>query len=202
MKKNIINDKSKNNYDKGFVFFDFECFVNKKGVHQVNLAKAQLIENCCINKIRESKCKKCSIMYTFYNIKDFCSWSLNQKNTTQIAHNLKGYDDLFILREFLINNMPNDNKTGPESIVNGTKIISIHYKNCRYIDSYSFISAPLSSFTQTFSLTCKKGFFPHKFNDNTIACWTYIGPYPSDDMYECNHFSNGKKKRIRSMDEI
>jgi very-short-patch-repair endonuclease len=194
MKKNVLNDKSKNNYDRAFVFFDFECFVNKKNVHQVNLAKAQMINQCCINKIRSSKCKKCSIMYTFYNITDFCTWSLNQKNTTQIAHNLKGYDGLFILREFLINNMPNDNKKGPESIVNGTKIISIHYKNCRYIDSYSFISAPLSSFTKTFSLNSKKGFFPHKFNDNSIECWNYIGPYPCDDMYECKHFSNGKKK--------
>ena len=68
------------------------------------------------------------------------------------------------------------------------------YRSCRYIDSLSFINSGLHEFTNTFGLTAKKGFFPHKFNNNSDYSWNYNGPYLDDDMYGSNHFSNEKKK--------
>jgi hypothetical protein len=43
----------------------------------------------CFEKVETERCEKCRFLHTFYNISDFCSWSLKQTNTIQIAHNLK-----------------------------------------------------------------------------------------------------------------
>ena len=40
--------------------------------------------------------KKC----TFQNLGDYCDWAIKIKHTIQIAHNLKGYDGVFILKYF------------------------------------------------------------------------------------------------------
>jgi hypothetical protein len=49
--KNLIIDKSKiKQLSYGICIFYFECFVNKNGVHQVNKAKAKMINQCCFNK--------------------------------------------------------------------------------------------------------------------------------------------------------
>ena len=61
---------------KGYIFFDFEAYKGKSNL-VVNLAMAQ----------REK----------------FYKWSLKQRNTIQIAHNLKGYDGIFIFN-YIINN--------------------------------------------------------------------------------------------------
>ena len=36
----------------------------------------------------------------FYNFVNYCVWAIKQKYTIQIAHNLKGYGGLFILKYF------------------------------------------------------------------------------------------------------
>ncbi len=43
----------------------------------------------CFEKVETERCEKCKFLHTFYNISDFCLWSLKQTNTIQIAHNLK-----------------------------------------------------------------------------------------------------------------
>lgn len=48
----------------------------------------------------------------------------------------------------------------PQCIFNGTKPISISYRNVTLKDSYAFIPMALSNFSKTFNLTeLKKGFF-------------------------------------------
>ena len=121
---------------EGFIFFDFESYVNKNIEHIVNLAMAQKICYKCIDLEYSKRCVKCMTQYIFYNLEDYCNWCVQQKNTIQIAHNLKGYDGVFILQNFLRNLLPCE--TVPEDILNGCKILSIMFRKIKIIDSYSF----------------------------------------------------------------
>ena len=148
---------TKNEKFQGFVFFDFECFENKSKKHEVNLAIAQRINTCCLNILIENdRCENCKKIYQFSNIEDFGQWSIKQKNTIQIAHNLKAYDGHFILQFLLHSMLPTDQK--PNVILNGSKLLSISFRDIKYKDSHCFISQPLSAFPKTFDLNeLKKG---------------------------------------------
>ena len=87
---------------------------------------------------------------------------------------------------------PND--SFPGLLVNGTKVLSIKFRELKIIDSYSFIPSSLDSFTKTFDLTAVKGYFPHTFN--TIANTNYIGPIPAREHYCSDFFSKEKKNKI------
>jgi len=50
-----------------------------------------------------------------------------------MAHSMKGFDGVFILRWIIKNLQPTDKP--PESIMNGTKILSINYRFINIIDS-------------------------------------------------------------------
>ena len=56
-----------------------------------------------------------------------------QTKTIQIAHNLKGYDLVYILKYFLENLLPSE--TNPEVILTGCKILAIRHREIRIIDS-------------------------------------------------------------------
>ena len=58
------------------------------------------------------------------------------------------------------------NESLPQVIANGTKLMSIRFRNVKYIDSHCFIPMPLSAFAKTFELgVLKKGmFFVYKLN--------------------------------------
>ena len=51
---------------------------------------------------------------------------MRQKNTVQIAHNLKGYDGVFILKYLLENLLPCEST--PEVILTGCKILAIMHR--------------------------------------------------------------------------
>jgi hypothetical protein len=54
--------------------------------------------------------------------------------------------------------------------------------NMKLIDSYNFISQPLSKFPETFELTeLKKGYFTRWFN--TTENQPYVGPIPDIKCY-------------------
>ena len=150
--------------------FDFESMFDENNYHKVNLVK--------VGKMYDDK-----FMKTFNNIEDFISWSIEQKNSTFIAHNLKGYDGWLIHHNLKIN----FGKTPDKIILAGQKVMYMEFGRTRFIDSLNFVMAPLSSLPKTFGLDTsivKKGYFPYMFN--TIENQNYKGSFPSIDFFEPN----------------
>ena len=77
---------------EGFVFFDFESYLNEENKHVVNLAMAKKVCKECLDIPYQNRCSMCTQQYIFYSLKEYCDWCVKQKHTIQIAHNLKGYD--------------------------------------------------------------------------------------------------------------
>lgn len=101
---------------------------------------------------------------------EFC---IENKGTTYIAHNAKGYDAQFI-KEYL-----QRKGFAFNSIPDGTKLMQIVIPKLkiRIIDSANFIPAPLSEFPRMFGLAgARKGMYPYAFN--TPENWDYVGPMP------------------------
>ena len=78
---------------------------------------AQKVCKKCLDIPYENRCDECKKQYIFYSLSDYCNWALKQKNTIQIAHNLKGYDGVFILKYFLENILPFEST--PDVILTG-----------------------------------------------------------------------------------
>ena len=186
----MLNEKDpekKKDKFKGYIFFDFEAYKGETN-HVVNLAMAQRVCRNCLES--QTRCAACKHVYKFENIEKFCAWSLKQRNTIQIAHNLKGYDGIFIFNYIMKNLLPSD--TPPSVIMNGTKIIQMKFRNIKFLDSYCFIPMALSEFANSFELNeLKKGFFPHSFNKPENQ--SYIGSYPDKKFYEPEFFNLKKK---------
>ena len=140
----------------GYIFFDYEAYTN--GSHHVpNLIVAIKISILDIDKIENFMSR-----HKFFDNKTFCDWLFAQKYYTAMAHNFKGYDSMFIM-SYLVDSFTSID-TKPKIIMNGTKVISIKFRNVRIIDSYSFIPIALDKFATTFSVPFKKQYFPHLFN--------------------------------------
>ena len=108
------------------------------------------------------------------------------KDSTVLAHNMKGYDGYFIL-QYLISQ-----SVYPQNIIySGSKIMYLHVGrglNIRIIDSLNFLPMKLSALPKAFGLTeLKKGWFPHYFN--TRDNQNYVGPFPSKRYYGYNMMS-------------
>jgi len=181
-----INKKKKFN---GYIFFDYEAG-STNGTHNPNLIVIKKICCKCLDSTPTHKCNDCENIKFFDNSK-FCEWLFMQKHHVAIAHNLKGYDGVFIMNYILENFLSIDKL--PNVCLNGTKIISISFRNVTIIDSYSFLPMSLDKFSETFSIADneKKKFFPHKFN--TPENQNYVGCYPSPQYYGSNYFSIEKK---------
>ena len=124
---------------KGYIFFDFEAYKGKSN-HVVNLAMAQRVCRNCLES--DNRCAVCQHVYKFDSIEKFCKWSFKQRNTIQIAYNLKGYDGIFIFNYIINNLLPSD--TPPTVIINGTKVIQMRFRNIKILRfalfySYGFI---------------------------------------------------------------
>ena len=138
----------------------------------------------------DNRCAVCQHVYKFDSDEKFCKWSLKQRNTIQIAHNLKGYDGIFIFNYIINYLLPSD--IPPTVIINGTKIIQMRFRNIKFLDSHCFIPMALSEFATSFELSeLKKGFIPHSFNNPENQ--SYIGSYPDQKYYEPEFFSLKKK---------
>lgn len=102
--ENIRNKRKSTNFN-GFVFYDFEAYVDPETeYHVVNLAMANKVCVECIDIIRrEDRCPKCTTQYKHYNIHDFVEWMLSEENQhcIFIAHNAKGkIGDLLLKRVY------------------------------------------------------------------------------------------------------
>ena len=72
------------------------------------------------------------------------------KKSIHIAHNLKGYDGVFILKNFLENLLPCEST--PEEIKTDCKTLAIMHRQIKLIDSNSFLAMALSEFPKTFGI--------------------------------------------------
>ena len=156
----------------GYIFFDYESMC-------VDISNLIVCDKICCQCLNDGECENCGIHY-FYNNNSFCEWLLKQNNYTCLAHNLKGYDGVFIMKYLTENPIPSD--PCPEVIMNGSKVNMIKFKGIRIIDSYNFIPMALSKFGKAFGIEeLKKGYFPHKFN--TPENQDYIGDFPDASFY-------------------
>ena len=187
----LRNKKKVEKKFNGFVFFDFETYIDEEtGNHVVNLAMAQKVCLNCLDLKFEERCKDCKQTYVFNNISEYCDWCLKQKHTVQIAHNMQAYDGLFILKHFIESNIPTDRPV--DVIRRGNSLLSIMFRTIKIIDSYNYVHSGLAEFPKTFGIKeFKKGFFPHKFN--TIENQEYVGNYPSKEYYQSEYFKKSKK---------
>jgi len=161
-----------------YLFCDFES-TQDTGQHIVNLAITQ-----------DEKGVQWPI---HHNIQDWVAYLLEHgQGCTVIFHNGKGYDFQFIVNELLTGKV----RRNVQPIMVGSKILycTINLKtryspktSIRLVDSLNFLLMPLHSFTKTFGLTAKKGFYPHYFN--IPANEDYIGAIPCESMFGVSGFS-------------
>ena len=114
------------------------------------------------------------------------------KNSTVIAHNLKGFDGCFLLRYLVENNIK------PRNIItDGTKItyLFVSRLNMRLIDSLNLIPLPLAQFGKAFGLEeAEKGMFPYKFVKPQN--YNYIGAFPDKEEFGYDEMNGQKQKNF------
>ena len=123
----------------------------------------------------------------------FGAWlfSKQHKDSTVLAHNMKGYDGYFLL-DYLI-----DQSIYPSKMIySGSKVMYMHVGrglNIRVIDSLNFLNMPLAKIPKSFGLSeLKKGYFCHFFN--TVENANYVGVMPDAEYYGANQFSSAGKE--------
>ena len=108
---------------------------------------------------------------------------------------MQGFDGLFVLK-YIKDSMTNLD-TMPKVLVNGTKILTLVFRNVRLLDSFSFIPMALSKFPETFDLKeLKKGWMCHLFASEENL--NYLGPLPHPDYYGSQFFSQSKKQVLKN----
>jgi hypothetical protein len=107
---------------------------------------------------------------------------------TAVAHNMSGFDGIFLLREMVTHGVM------PEVIVKGQRILmmKVRHLGLRVVDSFNFLPMGLSKLPEAFGLSCgSKGYFPHFMNspDN----YSYVGPLPEAKYYGVDSMSVGER---------
>ena len=211
--KNKKKKKLQESKHKGYIFFDYEA-TQENIIHKPNLICALKICLDCTNQTKLNNIKNLQNipLYDNYNghdddqcecerrefisNEDFCNWLFKQKNYVAIAHNLKGYDGVFVMNFIQNNFFPKDPK--PSVIAHGSKILSIYWKGVKLIESYSFIPNAFANFPKCFGFSdFKKGFFPHFFN--TDSNQNFIGSYPDKKFYGYEACHLQKKSNLTNL---
>ncbi|XP_034645440.1 uncharacterized protein LOC117887198 [Trachemys scripta elegans] len=138
---------------KYIFFYDFEC-TQETGLHTPNYIFAMSLKS---EKSWEFKGDE----YLSVFVKTFIGKvSGTQFLDTFLAHNSKGYDAYFIVRQLL------KEKMGLELITQGSKLMCVEIKalGIRFIDSLNFLPMKLSKLPQVMGFEGCKGYFPHFFN--------------------------------------
>ena len=109
------------------------------------------------------------------------------------AHNAKGYDNHFVLRDLF-----NRGFTTPEMITSGSKVLRACVGNVKFLDSLLIFQQPLASLPKAFGLEhlVKKGHFPHMFH--TSENMNYIGPFPDIKYFNTKYL---KKDALKDLNE-
>ncbi len=96
------------------------------------------------------------------------------------------YDGYFILNYIVSNVLPSEKL--PQIVLNGSKILVIHFANVTIKDSINFIPMALAKLPKCFDLIeLRKGYFPHFFN--TIENQNYCGKIPAHEYYGYKYMS-------------
>ncbi len=158
--------------------------------HDANLCVAVKTCNSCKEKVTTATsrgqelgtCEFCGPNEHIFKGVDcrekFCSWLFSEDNrgSTAMAHNSKGYDSQFLL-QYLIKEA-----LVPKVISKGLELMTLSFNNIRVLDSYNFISRPLAELPATFGITeLAKGYFPYLFNTSENS--NYVGPWPDAYFY-------------------
>ena len=105
-------------------------------------------------------------------------FTTKNKNYTAIAHNLSGYDGLYVMNYLIQSGLKFT------FMLQGSKVIYIEVNSrltIRLIDSCNFLPMKLKDLLAAFDLDDIKGEFPHFWN--TKEHQNYIGAYPPPEMY-------------------
>lgn len=196
--------------DTLYVFFDLECtqdsdFIVNNSVkenmfeHVPNLCVTQQCCTMCWNEEDLTKsCDKCGVrQYVFrdYPVEQFFNYLTLPKRQFKdiiiLAHNLKSYDGIFLLR-YMVERL----KWMPELITRGNKINQMRIHHLKFIDSLNFFPMALSKLPKTFNLSANlaKGFFPHLFN--TSQNKDYVGCLPPKASYHPDSMSVEQKSQF------
>ena len=123
-------------------------------------------------------------------IEDFCLWLFTKQHYhfKVFSHNGKSFDNHFILRHML------SQGASPKVIYQGSKIITMSFKNIRFIDSACFCLMALSQLPKAFGLEedLSKQAFPHFFN--TSENQHYHGVRPAPHFYGVEDMTEIKKE--------
>jgi hypothetical protein len=104
------------------------------------------------------------------------------EKTIIAAHNFKGYDGIFILKELI------KDRSNVVPFMNGLKIMAIQMDKTIFLDTLNFIPMKLAKYPEAFNLTNAEKFtYPYLFN--TDANLNYIGPLPAKEMYGLDSMS-------------
>ena len=184
------------NKQKSYIFFDFEC-TQESGIHVPNYCVAQITCFECRDQAIDTPCTHCGEKRQFIfkgptTGDDFCKWLIDEhSDVIAVAHNMKGYDGMFVL-DYLYRNC-----IIPKMILNGAKIMSIDISlnDIKIIDSLNFLPMPLANMPKTFGIEeLQKGYFPHFFN--TTKNQAYTGPLPDVKYYGPDSMSCAKRQEF------
>lgn len=108
------------------------------------------------------------------------------------AHNAKGYDWQFVLRDLFQRNFDET-----KIIMTGHKILKTDVANVRFIDSLCFFQQPLASLPKSFGFenVVEKGFFPYFFNEQKN--FKHNGAIPNIEYFGVKFMKPEKAKKCR-----
>lgn len=175
--------------DKTLIFADFECQQdNPESIHEVNLVCS---EDRHGNAMPDFDHPETWMEYLFERY---------PRGGTIVMHNGSGYDYILLLPilKYMQCDITNACMTGSKikffQVNAPGKQTHRGLGGWRFIDSMCFIACGLSQFTQTFGLTTKKGFFPHKCNSPN---WPNDGRMPSYEDFGPELMTKTKQDELK-----
>ena len=135
-------------------------------------------------------------VFTFYNLQDCMKWICqpHHQNYIVMAHCGGRFDFQMLYEEYLTSSFFRQGKQ-KDPIMKGQKIqgATLCY-NIRLLDSYNFISKPLSALPAIFGFEGQKGDFPHLFN--LPKHQNYYGSIPALEWFDPETKSPKKRAEL------
>ena len=171
-----------------FIFFDFETYVDPEKGHLPNLVVAVTWDGRQVVFPTPGTPMQGDIT------DEFCQWLFTDQNrgATLIAHNLRGFDGLFILRYMIDHNLK------VSVIKRGSQLLDLRYPalDMRVRDTLNFCALRLADFPKAVGLEdlVQKGDFPHltNFRQN----WDEVLPFPDPEMYGVESMKKTQKEEF------
>ena len=200
--KKIEELQKEDDINKIIVAYDIES-TQENGEHVPNLLmqktkcdkcadSSEQCDLCNVNKPEYFSGKSCIKDFAKYLFFDLAKKSEESKSMIYaFAHNARGYDAQFILRELWSHNF-NDVSV----IMRGRKILIIRCGNIKLLDSLNYFLLPLSDLPKAFGLdvSIKKGDFPHFFNKPEN--YNYQGIIPDLEYFNPEYLSPKKRNKL------